>query len=232
MTGLWGQNCDGSGLQPFVTPSSAKRSTWGAHHSSAATSVKRTDSGTGGSSPSRTRTSQTATVQRIIGSPRQSPPSAGLHSMPANTPRSSKARMAGSCTPPSEAVWALAAPSVAAAIVATTTAPPANRTRPVRATKPKAPASPPQDLNSLGALTASLLKPSSRLRLPRQQLQRWARAARLPVPPSLGTRETSKNLERCETECCHGSSRCRDVDRSIGAGCDWVLRQPRRTTPR
>ena len=43
---------------------------------------------------------------------------------------------------------------------------------------------------------------------------------------------TRKNLEHCQSECCHGSSSRRDADRSIGAGCGCLLRRSRRSRHR
>ena len=87
-----GQNRSGLVLQPAVTPSSARRSTWGSHHGLPVTSAKRADRGVG-SSPSRILTSQTAMAQRgsgSVGQKRFCP-----QSVPSMMPRSSSAVIAG-----------------------------------------------------------------------------------------------------------------------------------------
>ncbi len=93
VTALSGQNRSGSVRQPLVTPNSARRSMWGRYHASMPASAKLDSSTAGGSFRSRTRTSQTAIVQRFISPSGQN--ICSEHSVPSNTLKALSASIAG-----------------------------------------------------------------------------------------------------------------------------------------
>ena len=89
-TGSSGQYRAGRAAHPSLTPSSASRSTYGAHHSPASTSENRIG-GPDGPSP-LARTIHTAAVHRRTGSAGQKRPAP--HPVPASTPSASRASTA------------------------------------------------------------------------------------------------------------------------------------------